>query len=372
MNLEALLNPQIESLPVYQPGRPIEVVAAELGLEPASVLKLASNENPLGPSPWAVEAGAKALRDAWLYPDNGAFALVQALRTARGVGPEQIVLGAGSNEIFYRLCDLFVRPGVEVVMGAQAFITYRIATLLAGGAPVRVPMPGLNHDLDAMRAAITERTRLVFLPNPNNPTGSHLPSKAVLEFARSLPEQVVFCYDEAYAEYEDDPTDLRPLMEEGRPIVATRTFSKIYGLAGMRIGYGYGERQLVARLNQVRPPFNTGSVAQACALAALDDQGWVERSREVNDRGLRQLAAGFRSLGLEAAPSAANFILVEVPQASTVYAGLLHRGVIVRPVGGYDLPGYLRISVGTEAQNARCLETLREVLKLQRATEFAE
>lgn len=363
MKLDALLNPQIETLPIYQPGRPIEVVAAELGLDPAGVIKLASNENPLGPSPAAIEAGARALREAGLYPDNGAFRLVQTLAERRGVDPDQIVLGAGSNEIFYRLCDLFVRPGVEVVMGAQAFVTYRIATLLAGGETVRVPMPGFQHDLEAMRAAITERTRLVFLPNPNNPTGTRVPADAVLAFARSLPEHVVFCYDEAYAEYESSPADLRPLMAEGRKVIASRTFSKIYGLAGLRIGYGYGERGLIARLNQVRPPFNTGSVAQACALAALADDGWVERSRQVNTAGLAQLSSGLAVLGLEVVPSVGNFVLVRVPRASSVFLELQRHGVIVRPLAGYDLPDHLRISVGTAPQNTKCLEALREVLQ---------
>jgi histidinol-phosphate aminotransferase len=358
MKLESLLNPQIEALPVYQPGRPIEVVARELGLDPRTVIKLASNENPLGPSPAAIEAGTRALREVGLYPDNGGFALVQALAERLAMPPEALMLAAGSNEVFYRLCDLFVRPGVEVVMGTQAFVTYRIATLLAGGEAVRVPMPGFTHDLEAMRAAITPRTRLVFLPNPNNPTGTRVPAAAVLAFAASLPEHVVFCYDEAYAEYEDAPADLRPLIAEGRKIVATRTFSKIHGLAGLRIGYGYGDRGLVARLNQVRPPFNTGNVAQACALAALRDEDWVRHSREVNTAGLHQLGAGLGALGLEFVPSHGNFVLVRVPEASTVCADLQRRGIIVRPLAGYDLPDHLRISVGTAPQNARCLEAL--------------
>lgn len=362
MKLEALLNPQIEALPIYQPGRPIEVVARELGLDPATVIKLASNENPLGPSPRAIAAGERALRESGLYPDNGGYALVGALADRLEMEPTDLMLAAGSNEVFYRLCDLFVRPGVEVVMGAQAFVTYLIATMLAGGTPVRVPMPGFTHDLAAMRAAITERTRLVFLPNPNNPTGTRLPSGEVIAFAESLPEHVVFCYDEAYAEYDDDPVDLRPLMRAGRLIVATRTFSKIHGLAGLRIGYGYGQRDLIARLNQVRPPFNTGNVAQACALAALEDDAWVERSREVNRVGLRELGAGLAGLGLETVPSAGNFVLVRVPQASTVCAALQRRGVIVRPLAGYDLPDHLRISVGTAPQNARCVEALAQSL----------
>jgi histidinol-phosphate aminotransferase len=361
MSYATLLNPQIDTLPVYQPGRPIEVVARELGLNPAEIIKLASNENPLGASPLALEAAAKALKDVWLYPDNGGYDLTGRLAETMGVPFESIVLTAGSNEVFYRLGDLFVAPGAEVVMGAQAFITYRISTLLRGGTEVLVPMPDGVHDLAAMRAAITERTRLVFLPNPNNPTGTYLPADEVLAFAESLPEHVVFCYDEAYAEYQEAAVDLRPLMRAGRKIVATWTFSKIYGLAGFRIGYGYAEAELATLLQKVRPPFNTGSVAQEAALAALDDDLWVQRSRSENEAGLRQMEAGFDQLGFSWTPSKANFILVEVPNAAEVSSDLQQAGVIVRPVAGYGLPNHLRVTIGTAAQNSRCLNALSSV-----------
>lgn len=363
MDYTSLLNPQIGRLPVYEPGRPIELVAKEFGLEPAEVIKLASNENPLGSSPMALEAATKALRDVWLYPENSAYFLSQELAEFHDLAPEAFTMAAGSNEIFYLLCDLFVRPGVEVVMGEHAFISYLIATVLAGGTPVRLPMPDLVHDLGAMRAAITERTRLVFLPNPNNPTGSRVDNGSVLEFARSLPEHVIFCYDEAYAEYETNPVDLRPLIREGRKIVATRTFSKIYGLAGLRIGYGMSDPALAKLLNAARPPFNTSQVAQAAASAALRDTEWVVRSRTSNARGLQQLAEGFDRLGLRHVPSAGNFVLVEVPEAATVFSRLQETGIIVRPVAGYGLPNHLRVSVGTEAQNARALQRLEEILR---------
>ena len=362
MDYTTLLNPQIQRLPVYEPGRPIELVAQEFGLNPAQVIKLASNENPLGASPRALEAAGKALRDSAVYPENSAFFLVRDLAEHHGLKPECFTMGAGSNEIFYLLCGLFVRPGVEVVMGAHAFITYLIATSLAGGTPVLVPMPELRHDLDAMRAAITEKTRLVFLPNPNNPTGTRVDNAAVLEFARSLPEHVIFCYDEAYAEYDRDPVDLRPLIREGRKIVATRTFSKIYGLAGLRIGYGMSDPALAKLLNATRPPFNTSSIAQAAARAALQDPAWVERSRASNALGLVRLQAGFEALELPSVPSAGNFILVKVPDAASVFSQLQKQGVIVRPVKGYGLPEYLRVSVGTESQNDRCLEALGQIL----------
>ncbi len=365
MNYQSLLRQTISKLPVYQPGRPIEVVARERGLDPASILKLASNENPLGACPAAVEAAARALKDAWLYPDNSGYSLVRALSESLGIADDQFTLAAGSNEIFYLLCDLLVEPGVEVVMGEYAFITYQIATILAGGTPVKVPMPDYTHDLDAMAAAITERTRLIFLPNPNNPTGSRVPAAAVEAFVRGLPEHVVFCYDEAYREYEDAPLDVVKLLAEGHKLIATRTFSKIYGLAGMRIGYGVSDPELARLLNSVRPPFNTSIPAQAAAIAALKSPNWVELSRENNRAGLKQLAQGFDKLGLEYVPSHGNFILVRFEKADTVNEQLMKTGIIVRPVKGYDLPNHLRISVGTEPQNARLLETLSRILSME-------
>lgn len=365
MNYESLLRSSISKLPVYQPGRPIEVVARERGLDPAKVLKLASNENPLGACPVAIEAAKKALSDAWLYPDNSGYSLVKALSEVLGMADEHFTLAAGSNEIFYLLCDLLVEPGVEVVMGEYAFITYQIATILAGGTPVKVPMPDYKHDLEAMASAITERTRLVFLPNPNNPTGTRVSAKAVEAFVRGLPEHVVFCYDEAYREYEDAPLDVLKLIKEGYKIVATRTFSKIYGLAGLRIGYSISDPELARLLNSVRPPFNTSIPAQAAACAALNSPDWVELSRQNNLSGLKQLADGFKQLGLEFVPSHGNFVLVRFEKADTVNEQLMKTGIIVRPVKGYGLPNHLRISVGTEPQNVRLLETLSRILSME-------
>lgn len=358
MPIEHLLRESVRSLPVYQPGKPIEVVARELGLKPSEIIKLASNENPIGACPAALEAIPRAMKDLWLYPDNSAWQLSGVLAEKLAVKRDQITLGAGSNELFYLLCDLFVESGIEVVMGAQAFISYKIATLLAGGTPVCVPMPDYTHDLDAMREAVTEQTRLVFLPNPNNPTGTRLPAQEVEAFARSLPEHVVFCYDEAYREYDPDPLDVVRLIDEGLPIIATRTFSKIYGLAGLRIGYGISSRDLAARLNSVRPPFNTSSLAQAAAVAALGDEDWVRHSSEANRQGIGQLGAGFDALGLEWVSSTANFVLVRFENSSKVADTLQQTGIIVRPLKGYDLPDHLRISVGTEPMNARLLEAL--------------
>lgn len=365
MNYDSLLRKPVRKLPVYQPGRPIELVARELGLDPRKILKLASNENPLGPSPAAVKAARDAMRDVWLYPDNNGYQLVRALERKFGLTADCHTLAAGSNEVFYLLCDLFVEPGVEVVMGEYAFVSYLIATTLAGGTPVRVPMPEFKHDLNAMASAITDRTRLVFLPNPNNPTGTSVPAAAVEDFVRGLPEHVVFCYDEAYREYEDDALDVVRLIGEGHRIVATRTFSKIHGLAGMRIGYAMSDPALARLLNAVRPPFNTGIPAQAAALAALDDEDWIQRSREANQAGMRQLEKGFAELGLSFVSGCGNFILVAFADADNVNRQLMQNGIIVRPLKGYDLPDHLRITVGTEPQNARLLQTLSQILSTE-------
>lgn len=362
MDYLSQLNPQIRNLPVYQPGKPVELVAREFGIAASDVVKLASNENPLGPCPRATEAMQRALRDIWMYPDNSGHFLIKALADRMDLKPENFALGAGSNEIFYLLCDLFVRPGVEVVMGTQAFISYKIATILSGGTPVEIPMPDYTHDLEGMLASINENTALVFLPNPNNPTGTMLSAQEVLSFAERLPEHVIFCYDEAYAEYQDATVDFRPMIRAGRRIVATRTFSKIWGLAGLRLGYGYAEPGLAALINQARPPFNTGVLAQVGALAALEDDEWLLKSREVNRRGLIQLENGLSNLGLETVPSRGNFVLVRIEDADTVFDKLQRRGVIVRPVRGYGLPDHLRVSVGTEPQNRKFLTELESVL----------
>jgi histidinol-phosphate aminotransferase len=362
MELSEYLQPQIKRLPVYQPGKPIELVAREFGLNPADIIKLASNENPLGASPKALEAAKRAMSEVAQYPDNSAWFLSGKLAGFHELQREQFVLAAGSNEVFYRLADLFIGPGTSAVMGAHAFVSYKIATILAGGEAIEVPMPNLAHDLNAMREAVREDTRIVFLPNPNNPTGDLLPAAEVLEFARSLPENVILCYDEAYAEYQETPADLRPLIAEGRPVVCTRTFSKIHGLAGLRIGYGYATQELADLLNAVRPPFNTGLPAQAAAIAALEDEEWVLKCRQQNQEGLSQLEKGLGEIGLTYVPSFGNFLLVQFQEPDKVFHDLQCRGIIVRPVKGYNLPSYLRVSVGTEPQNARFLSTVRKVI----------
>lgn len=362
MDYRSLVRPSVLSQPVYEPGKPIEYVAREFGLNAGEILKMASNENPLGPSPKAVEAARKALEESHLYPDGGCVALREKLAEIYGLSNDQFVIGNGSNEVMVLLAQAFIGPGDEVVFGSKAFIVYKLATLLFGGTPVEVPMPDLRHDLKAMAAAVTERTRLVFLPSPNNPTGTANTEEEIYEFVRSLPPHVIFCFDEAYAEYLENPPDLRPLIREGYKVFCTRTFSKIYGLAGFRVGFGYGDPELCALVNQIRQPFNVNLIGQKAALAALDDVDFVAESRRVNRDGLKQLETGLAALGVRTVPSKGNFILVESGNSTRLFQLLQSRGIIVRPLHGYGLSGYVRVSVGTEGHNRRFLQEMESLL----------
>lgn len=362
MTLSALVNPSVLSQPVYEPGKPIEDVARELGLDPSSIIKLASNENPLGPSPLAVAAATRALAQAELYPDGGCVALRAKLAGRLGLEPNQVVIGNGSNELLELLGHVFLRPGDEVVMGAPAFIVYKLVALLFGARPVEVPLVDHRHDLAALARAVTPRTKLVFLPSPNNPTGTANSAEEITAFVRGLPEHVVFVFDEAYAEYLDEAPDLRPLMAEGRKVVCLRTFSKIYGLASLRVGYGYASAEMASLLQRVRQPFNVNAIAQAAALAALDDHDFVARARAANTSGLRLLEKALDERGLAWVPSVANFLLVRVGDGGRVFAELQKRGVIVRPVKPYGMPEWIRVTVGTEGQNRRFLSALDAVL----------
>ncbi len=358
MNLESLVKPSVLTQPVYEPGRPIEDVARELGIDPAGIVKLASNENPFGPSPRALEAARRALEHGQLYPDGGCVALRQKLAAVWGLGADQFVIGNGSNEILELLGHVFLGPGDEVVMGVPAFAVYNLVTRLFGARGIKVPMREFRHDLAAMSAAVTARTKLVFVASPNNPTGGANRAEELLGFARGLPEHVVLVFDEAYAEYDEAAADLRPLIAEGRKVICLRTFSKIYGLAAFRVGYGYAAAAMTGLLSRVRQPFNVNAIAQAAALAALDDGDFVARCARENRAGLAQLEAGARTLGLETVPSAANFLLVKVGNGARWFVELQRRGVIVRPLQPYGLPEWLRITVGTRAQNERLLADL--------------
>jgi histidinol-phosphate aminotransferase len=363
MNYAELANPGVLEQPVYEPGKPIEYVAREYGLDPAGVAKLASNENPFGPSPMGIEAGQAAMKQVHLYPDGGCNDLRAALSRLRGVPADSILIGNGSNEIIELLGHAFLRPGVEAIMGTQAFIVYKLVAKLFGATPVEVPMQGFVHDLEAMQAAVTDRTRLLFVASPNNPTGAANPESELIKLAENLPEQVIFCLDEAYAEYLDAAPDLRRQIEAGRKLICMRTFSKIYGLGGLRVGYAYGDPELIALLQRVRQPFNVNSVAQAAATAALEDHDFVKMCRRENEQGRELLCEGLQAMGIETFRGSANFVLSRVGDGMKVFQQLQESGIIVRPLAPYGMPEYVRITVGRPAENRRLLEAMSGLLE---------
>lgn len=362
MTYAELANKGILTQPIYEPGKPIDQVARELGLDPAGIIKLASNENPFGPSPAAVAAGEKALREAQLYPDGGYYALRQKLAAKWSLGMDQFVIGDGSNELIELLGHAFLAPGLECVMHRSAFIVYKLVTFMFGATPVEVPLVDMRQDLKTLAAAVTPRTRLVFLASPANPVGATNTAEDIFGLVRALPPHVILVFDEAYAEFLDAAPDLRPLIAEGRKVICLRTFSKIYGLAALRVGYGYAAPELIAILQRARQPFNVNGIAAAAAVAALDDLSFVEKCRRENAAGRTLLGEGFRKLGLEFVPGGGNFLLVKVGDGARVFGALQQRGLITRPVTPYGLPEWLRITVGTRAQNERLLRTIAEVL----------
>lgn len=357
-----MVKPELLAQPVYQPGKPIDYVARDLGLNPSSIVKLASNENPLGASPRAIAAGKLALDSVQLYPDGGCFELKQALARSLKFGAEQFIIGNGSNEILELLGHAIVGEGDEVIMGEGAFIVYKLVTLLFGGTPVEVPTKNYRHDLKGMLEAVTDRTKIVFLASPDNPSGSANTHSEIVELIEALPERVLFVLDEAYTEYQDEPVDLRSLISDGKKVFCTRTFSKIYGLAGLRIGYGYGDPELVSLLNRARAPFNVNSIALASALAALDDREFIGKCRVANAAGLKQIEEGLMSLDIEYIPSMANFITLKVGNGGAAFEAMQRDGVIVRPLAPYGMEEWIRISVGTNEQNRRALESLTSYL----------
>jgi histidinol-phosphate aminotransferase len=358
------LNPALEKVPVYQPGRPIEEVARELGLPATDIIKLASNENPLGPSPAALAAMQRVLAQLNLYPDGNAFYLKQKLAEKLGLQPANLILGNGSNEIIEFVGHAMMQPGVDVVLSQYCFAVYPIVTHLFGANPVTVPAVNYGHDLPAMLRAITPQTRVVFVANPNNPTGTLAPRADVIRLISEVPDDVLLVMDEAYIEFMEEPVDLLPFIRNGekRNLLLMRTFSKIFGLAGLRLGYGIGHPDLMAALEKIRQPFNINAIAQAGALAALTDDEHMRRTRLNNAQGLKFLEQTLRQMGLEVIPSAANFILVRVGDGQRVFTDLQKQGVIVRPLGGYQLPEWIRISIGTAQENTRCLAALKKVL----------
>jgi histidinol-phosphate aminotransferase len=363
------LNSLLKHLPTYQPGRPIEEVARELNLPAASIIKVASNENPFGPSPLALAAMQKAISGVNLYPDGNAFYLKQKLAAKLGVEPGYLILGNGSNEIIEFAAHALLEDGGDagrnVVVSQYCFAIYPIVAKMLGAEIVIVPAKQYGHDLPAMLRAITPRTRIVFVANPNNPTGTLAPREDVIQFVNDVPDDVLLVMDEAYIEFLNDPVDLVSLVRLGarKNLILMRTFSKIYGLAGLRIGYGIGSPELISAFEKIRQPFNINSVAQAAALAAMDDDEHVRKTRANNFAGLDFLERALREMRVEFVPSHANFILAHVGDGAKVFDAMQRQGVIVRPMGGYQLPEWVRISVGTAAENERCVGVLKQVVE---------
>jgi histidinol-phosphate aminotransferase len=366
MPIPTPINTGLKDLPTYQPGRPIEEVARELGLPAADIIKLASNENPLGPSPAAVATMQKLLPTLNLYPDGNAYYLKQRMAEKLGVQPANLILGNGSNEIIEFVGHAYMAPGVDVVASQYCFVVYPLVAKLFGANLITVPAKNYGHDLPAMLKAITPKTRVVFIANPNNPTGTAVGRDELKRFIEQLPPNILLALDEAYIEFLDEPADFAAQVGRGEKpnLLLMRTFSKIHGLAGLRIGYGVGHPDLIGVFEKVRQPFNINSVAQAGALAALDDVEHVHRTRENNVRGLTFFSAAFQKMKLEFIPSAANFVLVRVGEGQRVFEAMQKQGVIVRPMGGYQLGEWVRITVGTVTENERCLRALELALKV--------
>lgn len=353
------VHPDIQSLSPYVPGKPIDELQRELGL--TRVIKLASNENPLGPSPKAVAALGGGNDTLHRYPDGSAYRLRQAIADRWKVTSEQVILGNGSDEILGLLARTFLAPGDEAVMADQTFVIYKMEVTAAHGKPVEVPLVNWTHDLDAMAQAITPRTRLLFICNPNNPTGTMVQAEAVSRLMAKVPQDVIVVFDEAYFEYVRDPhfPDTIAYVKEARNAIVLRTFSKIYGLAGLRIGYGISTPEINNFLNRVRPPFNANSLAQRAALAALGDDEHVAKSRAINAAGMEQVRNGLRALGATPIPSEANFLYFDVKRdGRQVFESLLREGIIVRHIEGT----LLRVTIGQPDENTTFLQALKKVL----------
>jgi histidinol-phosphate aminotransferase len=356
----------IRTLVPYAPGKPIEEVERELGISHS--IKLASNENPLGPSPQAMKVIRERLGELHLYPDGDCFRLKTALAKKLGVVAEQIIFGNGSNEIIELAVRTFMRPGDEAVMARQAFVVYKLIVQAAGGVSVEVPLKNFTHDLDAIARAISPNTRVVFLANPNNPTGTIFCRQEWERFLDGVSPEVLIIVDEAYFEYvrvSDYPDSLQ-YHSRGKTLLTLRTFSKLYGLAGLRIGYGIGAQELLSLMHRVRQPFNVNAIAQWAALAALDDCDHVRRSLEVNRQGMEYLGRELGALGLDYVPSHGNFILIRVGHGEEIFNQLLKQGVIVRPMGAYAFPEHVRVTIGTLDENKKFIAALAKIIKADR------
>ncbi len=363
MNYCDLAPPYIRSIAPYQPGKPIAELERELGI--SDIVKLASNENPLGCSPKAMAAMQEAIKTIALYPDGNGFELKDALSRRYGVEHAHIVLGNGSNDMLELAARAFLTVGDKAVYAAHAFAVYPLATQAVGATGISVPAINFGHDLEAMlKAAVEQQAKLVFIANPNNPTGTFLSAPKLLDFMRALPPQILVVLDEAYNEYL--PVECRydsvNWLKDFPNLIISRTFSKAYGLAGLRVGYAFAHAQVADMMNRVRQPFNVNSVAQAAAVAALQDEAFVRQTHELNRRGMEQITQGLGKLGLEFIPSYGNFISFRIGNGMKTYRRLLELGVIVRPIASYDMPNYLRVSIGLESENEKFLSALAQVL----------
>ncbi len=348
----------VRAISPYQPGKPITELAREMGIPVENIVKLASNENPLGMSPKAKVAVQAAIDGIERYPDQ--FDLIAKVADHAGLARNQVVLGNGSNDVLDLIARVFLAPGRSAVFAQHAFAVYPLATLSTGAELIATPAKDFGHDLDAMRAAIRPDTRIVWIANPNNPTGNFLPYPEVRAFLQAVPKDVIVVLDEAYNEYlpPEVRVDTAAWIAEFPNLVVCRTFSKIYGLAGLRVGYALASTEVADLMNRVRQPFNVNNLALAAALAALDDDEFLQASYTLNARGTAQIVAGLERLGLDYIKPHGNFVTFRAGDAASVNQKLLQQGVIVRPIGGYGMPEWLRVTVGTEAENARFLEAL--------------
>lgn len=367
MNLCDLAPEYIRAIAPYQPGKPISELAREMGLAEADIVKLASNENPLGASPLALAAMQRALVEVSRYPDGSGFELKTALAKRYDVSAEQIVLGNGSNDVLELAARVFLKPGSAAVYSQHAFAVYPLVTQAVGASGISVPAKNYGHDLGAMQDAVTPETRVVFIANPNNPTGTFLDAASLLRFLERVSPDVLVVLDEAYNEYlpKDMKADSVSWLKRFPNLLITRTFSKAYGLAGARVGYGLAQPNVAGLMNRVRQPFNVNSIALAGAVAALEDDDFVQRSYALNRMGIVQITGGLRKLGISYIPTYGNFLSFKVDRivnAVAVYQSLLKQGVIVRPIGIYEMPDHLRVSIGLEAENKKFLEALEKAL----------
>ncbi len=367
MNLFDLAQEYIHSITPYQPGKPIAELAREMGLDEHSIVKLASNENPLGTSPLALEAMAKALKEVLRYPDGHGFELKTALSKQYAIDSDQIVLGNGSNDVLELAARVFLRPGASAVYSQHAFAVYPLVTQAVGANGISVPAKNYGHDIDAMLDAVTPETRVVYIANPNNPTGTFLAAADLLRFLKRISPDVLVVLDEAYNEYlpETSKTNSIAWLNRFPNLLITRTFSKIYGMAGIRIGFGLAHAHVAGLMNRIRQPFNVNSIGLSGALAAINDVEFVKRSYALNQAGMLQITAGLHQLKLKYIPSYGNFVsfCVKDGKAITVYQRLLKQGVIVRPIGVYEMPQHLRVTIGLESENQKFLQSLESAIK---------